>query len=66
MTWDYCECGCKCYVLEGTSFHMYNDLKGGFTLFEGRERLNVKKHRSFEAADRDARKRIRDRARSMS
>lgn len=57
LKWEYCECGCKCYVAEGTDLHIYWDLKNKWTLFEGRFRHNVKEFDSQEAAEKDAEER---------
>ena len=61
LKWDYCECGCKCFVVEGTNLHMFDDLNGSYTLFEGRERLHPAKHTSFKDADKDAHERVKAR-----
>jgi hypothetical protein len=65
LKWDYCECGCKCFVVEGTDLHMFDDLNGKYTLFEGRERVNSVDHTSFKDADKDAHGRVQARIKQL-
>jgi hypothetical protein len=57
LAWNYCECGCKCYVASGTSFHIFWDLGKKYTLFEGRFRDNSREFSSFDAAKDEAQRR---------
>jgi len=57
LEWDYCKCGCKCNVAKNTNFHIFDNLKGKYTLFEGRDRLNSQDFRSSRAAEREAQRR---------
>lgn len=58
LKWDYCECGCKCYVAEGTDFHIYWDLDKSYTLFEGRFRNNLRTFDSMKDAKKAAQERL--------
>lgn len=57
LTWEYCECGCKCYVATGTSFHIFWNLGTKYTLFEGRFRDNTQVFKTYEAAQAEAQRR---------
>lgn len=56
LNFEYCECGCKCYVAEG--YHIFWDLKKKYTLFEGRFRSNLQEFSSMEDAEDEAQKRF--------
>lgn len=58
LRWEYCECGCKCFVAEGTRFHVYWDLGSRWYLWEGRFRDKQEVFYSNEEAKKEARKRF--------
>jgi len=60
LQWDYCECGCKCFVAKGTDYSIYLDLNTGkFTLFESYWR-NQEIFDSYEGAQKAALERFKE------
>ena len=60
LPWKYCECGCKGHDVKvgSVSLWMFNDLAGGFHLFEGHGGRGppIGTYKSFEEADEAARR----------
>lgn len=66
MKWEYCECGCHCHVASAgkISFHLLNDLRGGYWLKRSPFDTGVK-HTSFEDADKAANEIVKNEMREM-